>query len=102
MEEPNLNRLGECLEWLASRGRLSGSYARGTYHGESDVDVRLAERQVKVLKRMLMQQRVKWDSPFLGSITWWPDGVQVEVSYLFPRYKPLNRSVELFGVVMFT
>lgn len=68
--KPDLRRLDESLCWLAYRGWLSGSWARGEQTAASDIDVRLAERHVQTLKRLLMAQPVRWDSPFLGSITW--------------------------------
>ena len=83
------------LLWLAARGYISGSYAYAGATELSDIDVRLAERHVKVLKRLLCAQNVTWDSPFLGSITWWPEGVQVEVSYLFPRYRKVNTGLDV-------
>lgn len=83
----NLSSLADVLLYLAERGYLSGSWARGDARRDSDVDVRLAERYVKPLAAALMAQGVKWESAFLGSLTWWPDGMQVEVSYLYPRYK---------------
>lgn len=88
MTDPNLSNLHDSLTWLAKRGFLSGSYARddGTGTGK-DIDVRLADRHVKTLKKMLNDQRVAWDSPFMGCITWHPGGVQVETAFIFPRYK---------------
>jgi hypothetical protein len=85
---PNLKSLHESLQWLSERGYLSGSFARNDGTGTfKDVDVRLADRHVKKLRAMLDAQGVEWDSPFVGCITWWPEGKQVETAFLFPRYK---------------
>jgi hypothetical protein len=40
---------------------------------------------------------VVWESPFVGCVTWWPDGYQVEVSSIFPRYRK-GRTVSVNGV----
>lgn len=69
----------------AHGGRLSGSRAYGQPHPCSDWDYWMPERQVKRLLRVLITHGVEWDSPFLGSVTWWPDDEQVEISYLFPK-----------------
>jgi len=93
-KQPNLNNLKESLEWLAKRGFLSGSYGRddGTGTGK-DIDVRLADRHVLELKKMLIDQRVAWSSPFMGCITWHPGGTQVETAFIFPRYKNGEKTV---------
>ena len=66
-------------------GRLSGSRAYGRPSPDSDWDYWMPERQVKRLLRDLIARGVRWDSPFLGSVTFWAEGEQVEVSFLFPR-----------------
>ena len=66
-------------------GRLSGSRAYGTPRADSDWDYWLPERRVKQLLKWVIERGMRWESPFLGSFTFWPDGEQVEVSYLFPR-----------------
>ena len=94
---PDMTLLDDSLNWLAKRGWLSGSFARcdgtGTF---KDIDVRLADRYVAQLKRLLTEQKVEWDSPFMGCITWWPEGIQVETAFIFPRYRTGDKSV--FGV----
>lgn len=74
---------------LAHKGRLSGSRANGTATSSSDWDYYLRESAVHGhLRAALQEQSIAWDSPFLGSITWWPEGIQIETSYLFPRRSP--------------
>jgi hypothetical protein len=97
----NLATLRGALSWLAERGYLSGSRSRGDFRPDSDIDVQLADRHVKVLVKVLRRQNVEWDSPFVGSVTWWPDGVQVETSFLFPRYRK-GRHVQINGVTFRT
>lgn len=89
---PDLSKLEDSLRWLAARGYLSGSLGRGEPSGK-DIDVRLADSHVKALKRLLNAQKVHWDSPFMGCITWWPEGVQVETAFLFPRYRTGDRII---------
>jgi len=88
----NFNDLDESLEWLAKRGWLSGSLGRGESSGK-DIDVFLPDRHIQALKKLLNAQEIEWDSPFIGCITWWPGDVQVETSYLFPRYKTGDKRV---------
>jgi hypothetical protein len=92
-----LDRLDDSLRWLAKRGYLSGSLSRGDSHANSDIDVYLPERHIKPLVALLKAQGVVWDSPFVGCVTWWPDGYQVEVSSIFPRYRK-GRTVSVNGV----
>lgn len=92
----DLSTLEGSLIWLSARGFLSGSRARGDFRFNSDIDVYLANSHIKKLRRELDKQKVKWDSPFVGSITWWPEGTQVETSFLFPRYR--KGTVSICGV----
>ena len=93
----DLSTLTGALRWLSVRGFISGSISRGDNHAGSDIDVRLADRHVKALKRELIRQGVAWDSPFMGCITWYPEGVQVETAFIFPRYRR-GRTVVVSGV----
>ena len=72
---------------LSLGGRLSGSRAYGEPRPDSDWDYWMPERKVILLLKWIIASGERWDSPFLGSVTWRPDGIQVEVSYLFPRTK---------------
>ena len=83
------------LKWLAGRGYLSGSLGRGEAYGK-DIDIAVTDRTIADLKRKLNEQGVEWDSPFMGCITWYPEGTQVETSTLFPRYRTGPKSV--YGV----
>lgn len=86
---PDLATFNGAQQFLAAIGaRLSGSRARGDWHEESDWDYYLSQRGITRLHKALDRQGVGWDSPFVGCITWWPDGVQVETSFLFPRRSP--------------
>ena len=67
------------------QGRLSGSRAYGTPRPDSDWDYWMSERNVKKLAKHLTACGVAWSSPFLGSLTFHVEGVQIEVSYLFPK-----------------
>jgi hypothetical protein len=96
---PDFNNLVESLQWLAKFGRLSGSLGRGERSGK-DIDVYLSYSKVKTLKGLLDFQMVTWDSPCTGAITWHPEGVQVEVSDLFPRYKTGDKVI--YGVTFRT
>ena len=95
MSAVDLSDLTSSLEWLAKRGWLSGSLARGKERAK-DIDVCVNDRTIASLKALLREQNVPWDSPFIGCITWYPDGVQLETSTLFPRYKTGPKSV--YGV----
>lgn len=101
MINADLSTLRGALSWLATRGYLSGSRSRGDWRLDSDIDVRLADRSVKLLVKELRRQNVEWSSPFIGSVTWYPEGVQVEASFLFPRYRK-GRHVAVSGVVFRT
>lgn len=95
MTGENLSTLGGALRWLAKRGFLSGSFGRGETSGK-DIDIHLNDRYIQKLKTTLIAQKVNWNSPFVGSITWWPEGVQVETSSLFPRYRKGQKCI--YGV----
>ena len=91
----DFSSLDDSLKWLAKRGWLSGSLGRGEAFGK-DIDVLVKTRTIAELKSGLNEQGVEWDSPLTGCITWYPEGVQVETSDLFPRYKTGPKSV--YGV----
>lgn len=77
---------------LAHKGKLSGSRARGDATPSSDWDYYLSMTAVRHhLKPTLTTQDIPWDSPFIGAITWRPQGIMLEVSSLFPT-KPPYRS----------
>lgn len=74
-------------EVLKRGGRLSGSRAFGTPRPDSDWDYWLPSRQIRPFWRWLNQQEQPWESPLVGAVTCYPDGVMVEVSCWFPRNK---------------
>jgi hypothetical protein len=99
MSRPDLRLLEDSLRWLAGRGFLSGSLGRGERFGK-DIDVHCHLKHVKALKELLNAQGVSWESPVTGAITWHPEGTQVEVSDLFPRYKTGKKM--LYGITFRT
>lgn len=87
--------------WLQEhRAVLSGSRARGDWHDGSDWDYYLPiEPMREKLIPLLNSQGVEWESPFIGSVTWYPlddDGcaVQVETSELFPKRPPYHSTAD--------
>lgn len=94
----NFHRQNEALLWLAARGHISGSWARGEAYGDSDIDVRLPPRSLKTLTRLLDEQGVHWRSTVTGHVLWAPEDVYIEVYDGFPRYKPHGATVWVEGV----
>ena len=98
----DLSRLDQALRWLAARGHISGSYARGEEGGDSDIDVRLPNRQLQTLKRRLDAQGVHWMSTITGHVVFRPDqpfdAPFIEVYDGFPRYGPRGSTVWVHGV----
>ena len=80
---------------LQMGGTLSGSRAFGTPQPDSDWDYYLSNSKIGRYKRWLTRMHIQWDSCFIGTITCWPEGDQVEVSFLFPRTRKEHERIKL-------
>ena len=73
-------------------GRLSGSRARGDAKPDSDWDFYMPYRYVKAFAKFLKSEGVSFYSPITGAVTFKSsEGVQMEVSMMFPTRQPVNQ-----------
>lgn len=70
--------LNQCqIEFLGSlkSARLTGSFSDGSYREDSDVDIKLNEKDLKLYKQFLYGKNMAFDSELPGHITC--EGVEV-------------------------
>lgn len=94
-----------------------GSFAKGTNHADSDIDLYIKRRPQEELDEdwygemedtyidkvieVFEQNRLKWDSLFVGYVHTNDLSIQIEASYLFKIPKnPTIQPLEVFGVEM--
>jgi predicted nucleotidyltransferase len=83
--------------------RLSGSFARGEQHAESDLDFAIKEespvakvRNIDKIKTLLAKYNLKWKSCMTDTISTENLSPMLEFSIHFPRYKQGVKKV--FGI----
>ena len=95
--------LNVILSELAKLTKLSGSWARGEQHEDSDIDLACTFKQLDKITQYLDKIDCKWESTCSGYITIPSSelGVFIEISVLFPRYRKY-KTVNVYGVIFKT
>lgn len=89
---PDLRQLAMIASLKSAR--LTGSFARGDYREDSDLDFRLNERDLARYKTFLLERDIPFDSELPGHIT--ANGIEVFTG--FNRQKSTHAAVIINGL----
>lgn len=82
--------------------KITGSYACGKQHANSDIDIYVSIGKFKKLKKILAKHKIKWDSFIIGEIHTTELSLPLEFASWFNKRTDRQKDVELFGLIFKT